>query len=389
MTYQSLIAPLAALACLAGCSSSEANEEPTTPLAPGTLLSQDDVADDALIPGAGEGVTFTYASTDGLDGQSSISVTGAIYLPDGEAPEGGWPLIAWSHGTVGVADSCAPSRAGRSDRDLTYLSNWLEKGYAIVASDYQGLGSEGLHPYMASRPMGYSNLDAIRAVQGGTFPVTNAVVVTGQSQGAAGAIATAGFQPTYAPEIDLKAISATGVPYFPPAIQEATLTANLDTPSPNLAYNLYLITLAEELDESFSAKDAVAPDVQPTLAKAYDQCVFELYETVGEAELTPRDLSTPEIAKRLPMVFEALAYPTLTLPVPAFIGTGEIDTATPLPMQQAFVTDACAAGSTLEAHVYEGAGHNGGLIQSMSDVEVFVAKAFAGEPLPGNCPSAP
>ena len=367
---------IASLALLAACAQAEASVETETER--GALLSQNAIAADALIPGAASGATFTYASTNGLDGESDITVTGAIYLPAGEAPEGGWPLIAWSHGTVGVADRCAPSTFGRSERDRTYLEGWLSKGYAVVASDYQGLGSEGQHPYMAAAPMAYSNLDAIRAVQGGAFPVSDAVVVAGQSQGAAGAIATAGYHAAYAPEIDLKAISATGVPYFPPALQRAVGAADP-------TYVLYLMILAEELDPTFSLKDALDPAVWPTASKAYDQCVFELEETVASEGLTAADITTQETIARQPIVFEALAYPTLKLPVPAFVGTGEVDTVTPLPMQTAFVTQACAAGSTIEARVYEGADHSGGLINSMEDAQAFVAKAFAGDKISGNC----
>lgn len=387
------ILSLAALALASACAVEPAPPptaaafDPAVTNTPGALLSRQAINAAALIPGAASGSTFLYRSTNGLDGTTPITVSGAIYLPEGEAPSGGWPLIAWSHGTVGVADRCAPSTNGRSERDLTYLSNWLRKGYAIVASDYQGLGSEGVHPYMATRPMAYSNLDAIRAVQAGGFPVSKAVVVTGQSQGASGAIATAGFAPEYAPEIDLRGISATGVPFFPPVVQQMLAQADPDTPTPQNTYTLYLMILAEELDPSFSLKDAVDPAVWPTVSKAYDQCVFELTESVMTDGLTPGDLSSPAIVSRQPKVFEALAYPTLKLSVPAFVGSGEVDTVTPLAMQQLFVGRACAAGSTIEARQYAGAGHNGGLLNSMPDVEAFVAKAFAGEDLPGNCPS--
>ena len=51
--------------------------------------------------------------------------------------------MAWAHGTVGIADKCAPSWAGRSQRDVDYLNHWLGQGYVVVASDYQGLGVPG------------------------------------------------------------------------------------------------------------------------------------------------------------------------------------------------------------------------------------------------------
>jgi aryl-alcohol dehydrogenase-like predicted oxidoreductase len=65
-------------------------------------------------------------------------------------------LPAWAHGTIGTADVCAPSWAGRSERDITYLNHWLDQGYAVLASDYQGLGTPGGHPYLTTRPEAYS-----------------------------------------------------------------------------------------------------------------------------------------------------------------------------------------------------------------------------------------
>ncbi|MEA1146259.1 hypothetical protein U8M64_28080, partial [Klebsiella pneumoniae] len=82
-------------------------------------------------------------STDGLDGTTPIAVSGALFVPKGTPPVGGWPLMAWAHGTVGSADRCAPSLNERSPRDTRYLNYWLDQGYAIVATDYQGLGTPG------------------------------------------------------------------------------------------------------------------------------------------------------------------------------------------------------------------------------------------------------
>ena len=86
------------------------------------------------------------------------------------------------------------------------LKTWLDQGYAIVASDYQGLGTKGTHPYLATKPASYSTLDAIRAVQNSDFPLSDDIVVIGQSQGAAAAFATAGHAPEYAPELNIKGV---------------------------------------------------------------------------------------------------------------------------------------------------------------------------------------
>ncbi|MBA5745491.1 alpha/beta hydrolase, partial [Escherichia coli] len=63
-----------------------------------------------------------YASTDGVGGHTPIAVSGALFVPRGTPPAGGWPLVAWAHGTFGMADICAPSWFGRSYRDVRYLN---------------------------------------------------------------------------------------------------------------------------------------------------------------------------------------------------------------------------------------------------------------------------
>src|SRR5207253_5946777 len=104
-----------------------------------------------------------YSSTDGIGNQARIAVSGTMYIPRGTMPAGGWPIVAWAHGTTGIADVCAPSWRGNGARDGEYLDAWLSHGFAVVATDYQGLGTPGVHPYLLWRSEGYSVLDAVRA----------------------------------------------------------------------------------------------------------------------------------------------------------------------------------------------------------------------------------
>ncbi|WP_084530165.1 hypothetical protein [Nocardia crassostreae] len=85
-----------------------------------------------------------------------VAVSGTIAVPDGAPPPGGWPLVSWGHGTTGVADVCAPSRDTSADfpaHDYTSLvrrvqERWVAAGYAVVQTDYQGLGTPGPHGYL-------------------------------------------------------------------------------------------------------------------------------------------------------------------------------------------------------------------------------------------------
>lgn len=74
-------------------------------------------------------------------------------------------MAAWAHGTVGLGDDCAPSTRPRSDRDAEYLGRWLREGYAVVASDYAGLGTPGLHKYLNGEAAARGVVDAVVAAR--------------------------------------------------------------------------------------------------------------------------------------------------------------------------------------------------------------------------------
>src|SRR6185437_12289185 len=125
---------------------------------PGRLLRQEKLEPTLGLEKAGAQYRILYSSTDGIDGKSPAVVSGLLFLPLGEPPAGGWPLLAWGHETAGMADICAPSWVGYSPRIEAFLNAWLARGMAVVATDYQGLGTVGPHPYMVVRPGAYGVL---------------------------------------------------------------------------------------------------------------------------------------------------------------------------------------------------------------------------------------
>ena len=65
-------------------------------------------------------------------------------------------MVAWAHDTVGLADKCAPSWSGKTESSAHWndITPWLRKGYAVVASDYAGLGVEGALPDLQTNHQG-------------------------------------------------------------------------------------------------------------------------------------------------------------------------------------------------------------------------------------------
>jgi Secretory lipase len=134
------------------------------------------------LPGAAKAMRISYTST-GFDGRPTI-VTGAVFVPPGAAPKHGWPVLAWAHGTVGIADVCAPSANPRSARDAAYLSAWLDAGYAVVSTDYEGLGTPGPHQYLNGRSEAFGTIDSVRAARKLHLDLGRRWLAAGQRAGA-------------------------------------------------------------------------------------------------------------------------------------------------------------------------------------------------------------
>ena len=360
------------------------------PDVPGVLLRQEPLSDRQAIDAAATNLRLLYSSTDGLTGSGAVAVSGVLYLPQGDAPQGGWPLMGWTHGTVGIADICAPSWDGRQQQDVDYLSYYLSRGFAIVASDYQGLGTPGTHPYLATRPEAYSNLDIIRAVQRAGFPVSSDVVLFGQSQGAGAAIATAAYAGEYASEIGIKGVVATGVPYFSPAALVALNESRpADRPDPLLGYNFLAMTLAEQTEPGFSMREHISQDAWPIASKVTDTCYKDIRQDVVDAGLSYNSAFSKSPSEVLVRTFARMGFPKLDLPAPLFLGTGGKDRDTPRRMQAAFMRDTCAAGTVVQAHLYPDLDHRQVVPGSTGDSLPFVRAAFAGDTIKGNCDASP
>ena len=375
---------------LAAATPALAAQAPAAQAAPapaaGALIESGPLAPEFGLDGAAQAFAIRYGSTDGVVGSGTVPVTAALFIPKGTPPAGGWPLIAWAHGTVGIGDDCAPSRNPRSARDRTYLDHWLGEGYAIVATDYQGLGGPGPHPYLNSRAAAYSTLDAVRAVLGGDFGLANKVLLVGQSQGTGAAFATAGYAADYAPDVNVRGTIATGLPNL--AVAGATSGGDGDKVDRLIAYLLYIASAAEQIDPRYDPTAVLTDRAMPLYRRAADTCVVDMFGAVVEAGLTRANSFKTDFWRAYAPMLTHAGYPTLHIATPVFIGTGAEDVDTPAAMQKSVVDGACDAGSTIEWHVYPGLDHSGTVNRSFTDSRLFAQHVMAGHAIAGTCPQA-
>src|SRR3954454_14017013 len=136
----------------------------------GALIWARKLTGEAALKSAGRNWLVLYRSV-GVDGKS-IAVSGTVSLPKGKAPKDGWRVISYDHGTTGIADQCAPSKDATDNPAHLYnsyvyplLNRWLQAGFAVVRTAYQGLATPGVHESLVGVAEGRSTLDIARAAR--------------------------------------------------------------------------------------------------------------------------------------------------------------------------------------------------------------------------------
>lgn len=187
---------------------------------PGTIVRSEPLVGHPLVAKAWR---IMYRTT-GLDGERVVA-TGIVATPLGEPPPDGRTVLAWGHPTTGTAETCAPSRSFDPFLDIEQLRAMLDRGYTVVATDYVGMGTDGPPSYLVGITAGNSVLDSVRAARSlEAAQAGRSVVLWGHSQGGQAVLFAAQRAPTYAPELDIRAVAVAA----PAADLTALLTSHLD-----------------------------------------------------------------------------------------------------------------------------------------------------------------
>ncbi|NKF23581.1 lipase family protein [Solimonas marina] len=361
---------------------------------PGHQLRHEPLPASHRLAHAARGMRVLYTSTDGIGGKTPVVVSGMLYLPRGTPPPGGWPLLTWGHGTTGGADVCAPSAMRPDPKHSTLqrvIDAWLARGYAVAATDYQGLGVPGPHPYLQYRPEGYSVLDIARAAIGahpGT--IANQVIIGGFSQGSGAALGAALLAPTYAPDLHVLGTVATGLVVRPKdpggapqikAHQWASDHASVDT----AFVMLFLIGDATTMHPGLDPRDYVTSAGRPLLTAAQHGCLDSMIDVSNRHRLTLDKAYTAPFMPLLDEIDEAGKFPSTRFTQPVFTATGLADTAAPPTTQYNFISAMCYAGTTVDWRDYPQKTHEGAAVASIADALDFADRLRAGDAIASNC----
>ncbi|WP_024801904.1 lipase family protein [Nocardia sp. BMG51109] len=335
----------------------------------------------ATLPGSVHSERLLYESS--TVGDEPAVAGAAVYFPPGSPPPGGWPVVAWAHGTIGLGDSCAYSVNGPSavDRDWAYLGTWLRQGYAVVAADYAGLGTPGEHPYLNGRVEAHNVVDAVRAASRQYSSISNKWVVVGQSQGGGAAVATARYATEFGgPELDYRGAVGTGVPAY---IEDVIPALGPGVPPVAIgahgnAYLLYLLNGLRTSHPELNIESFLDDSGRMWLERARTECLGPLSDELAAQHVVIGDLFARPLAQ-IPNLHGLLAD-TIGLPEtgydrPLFLGQGlrDTDVLTPQTLRFAGVLAANRQPVTLKTYPTD---HDDTVNTSLPDSIPFVRNLF-------------
>lgn len=162
-------------------------------------------------------VDLTYA-TRGVHGEPATA-SAMLLLPEGEHCAGPYPLLGWARGTD-TQRSSEQAQALLASGDSALLAFFAAQGYAVVATDYLGLGRSDyrFHPYLHADSEASAIIDSMRAARhlSATLghPLSGKVLLAGYSQGGHAAMAAQrAMERDDAGEFDLVASAPMSGPY--------------------------------------------------------------------------------------------------------------------------------------------------------------------------------
>jgi hypothetical protein len=357
---------------------------PPNPLgarAPGALIRAEAFDGYSLPPGA-HAMRILYISR-ALNG-APVAASGVVLIPAGRTPPHGWPIIAWAHGTSGVARMCAPSLMKDVEYGSEGLMPMVAAGFAVVASDYAGLGTPGPHQYDNKIAQANDVVYAVPAARAAVPSLGRRWAAIGHSQGGVAVWGVAELEAKLNDPDYGGAISVAGDMSYERF--EAHDAVTFDTIT-----NLYWPLTAFGVKASYPSFDVARMLAPAMLARYADMvskgCWYYDYAAAAEighhASVRPGWNQAPELAR-----YNRDSLST-DKPIrgPLMVLAGDDDMSVNFPNIQADVADACRNHLRIEFVHRPGLDHDP-LMEKTIDLQLdWVRARLAGKKWSGNCSS--
>ncbi len=260
----------------------------------------------------------------------------------------------------------------------------LREGYVVVATDYPGLGTDGVHPYLIGESAGRAVLDSVRAARNfSNSKASNRFAVWGHSEGGHASLFTGQLAARYAPELKLVGVAAAA---------PATYLVDLFEDDAKTEQDLIAMALL-----SWTRLENVAPAtiVEPGVMSAFKATALGCLTSIAQFEALEKD------AKRLQAARFLKIDPTKINPwkgimlrnspgqaragAPVFIAQGTADTTVDPQVTKRFAKALCAKGERVAFVELPGVSHIFAARDSAPTAIKWMNDRFKGLPAPSSC----
>jgi Secretory lipase len=352
---------------------------------PGTIVRSETV--DA---GSGQRAwRVLYTSTDPAG--APIAVSGVVVAPDSRPPDGGWPVVAWAHGTTGVDRRCAPSldfpQSGLEQ--VPELDDIVAAGNVVAITDYPGLGTPGPHPYLVGQSAGRAVLDSIRAARGLLGDdAADTTAIFGHSQGGHAAVWADQLAGTYAPELHVVGVAAMA----PPTNLGELLDADKDEAAGIVLTGLAIASWSAYYPDADEAT-IVEPVARPFVHDLGEHCIATTAEGITDLpDVTALKLTflsqDPSTAPGWGDHVTANAPGDVSTTIPLLVAQGLSDTIVRPEVTATYVRAQCEAGATIQYDTYPGVGHFEVRTAAAPTVRDWLLARLRGTPVDPGCTTA-
>lgn len=347
---------------------------------PGTLVRSEPATDFALPPGI-RAIRILYHTRTASNTDTLSS--GVVLIPYGQPPRDGWPLLAWSHGTSGVANNCAPSLMRSLFYNWEGLYEYVMLGYAVVATDYAGLGTEGRHAYLDMSSNATDVVNSVPAAHAAVPDLSQKWLVVGHSQGGLASLGVAELEGEIKDPNFLGTVALAGASDLQDSIH-AVLKARVPVLNGLIAFWVYGVkTVYPKLDlkdvlthQALTLYDASVEDGCSAASGAFTALPTDQILQPGWND---NQYIQQFLARDRPGA-QSTFGPLL------LVGGGDDPLFTESASRKVFQR-LCAAGGQIQRKIYPGLTHDPVVYGSFRDQMDWIAARFAGRPAPSDCSS--
>ncbi len=308
-------------------------------------------------------------------GEEDVAVSGVVIVPDGTPPEGGWPIIAWAHNFTGFARQCAPSLL-KNLNEGPILSMYTGLGYAVVASDYCGLGTSFPYAALDLRSNALDVIYSIPAARAAVPELGTRWVAAGYSQGALVAAELAEAESEIADPNYLGAVAISGLAEPQEMFTHLAL-------GPDRSMLVFLAAGIKTVFLEFRVEDMLTEKAMRLYQYISHFCEARLGPEAEAQELLRPGWENNAYVKRFFARNSLGREPAFG---PLLVISGETDADVPLALAASTVARLCGQKDRVLFVKYRAPNASTVLANSVSEQVSWIRARFSDLPAPGNCP---